>query len=126
MTLSLILVTLFTGLAAGFLSGLLGVGGGTITIPAMVFILGMTQQNAQAVSLAVIVPTACIGAYGYHIRKNVDVNTGIMLVVGAVVGSAFGSVIACSINSSDLKKVFGIFAVVIAGKILYDVLSGKK
>lgn len=121
-----LMAVLLVGLAAGVLSGLLGVGGGTITIPAMVFFLGVSQKMAQGISLAVIVPTAIVGSYGYFLRKNTDMKTALLLASGAVVGALLGSAVACNIPAHALKIVFGIFAVIIGGKIIRDVFSEQK
>lgn len=112
-----------TGLLAGFLSGLLGVGGGTIIIPGLVIFLSYTQRMAQGVSLAVIVPTALIGLYGYSLKGNVDLRTGLLLCAGSVPGTLIGSLIACSLPQAVLKALFGIFVIIIAIRILKDVFS---
>lgn len=111
------------GLCAGLLSGLLGVGGGTITIPALVFFTGATQHLAQGVSLAVIIPTAIVGAYGYFVKKKVNIETAVLLASGAVIGSVAGSMFANLISQKNLKIFFGIFMIIIGVKIIKDVLS---
>jgi len=126
MAASTLLLIILTGLAAGLLSGLMGVGGGTITIPALVLIVGMSQHLAQGISLAIIIPTAMIGAYGYYLKGHVDVELGIKMAAGAVLGTFIGSLLACRIASGDLKKIFGVFVIMIAIKVAADVFSGKK
>ncbi len=117
---------ILTGFGAGLLSGLMGVGGGTVTIPALVFLLGISQHAAQGISLAMIIPTAMMGAYGYSIRGHVDVRRAWFISAGAVIGSLFGSLLACSISSGNLKRIFGVFVIIIAIKVFSDVLSQKK
>ncbi len=126
MELSTLIISILTGLSAGILSGLLGVGGGTIIIPSLVFLMGVSQQTAQGISLLVIVPTAMIGAYGYFLKGKISLKTGLLLGSGAVVGSALGSLIAVNLQSGDLRRIFGVFMIVVGLKVLYDVLSGKK
>ena len=126
MTTFTLLITISTGLTAGFLSGLMGVGGGTITVPAMVFFLGLSQHLAQGISLAVIIPTAMIGAYGYWLKKNANMTVALLLASGAVFGSVAGVNLACALPPDQLKKVFGIFAIMVAIKVLYDVFSKQK
>jgi len=122
MIISLILV----GFIAGVLSGLMGVGGGTITIPALVFIMGLSQHSAQGISLAIIIPTAMIGAYGYYLRNNIDLKRAIYLSIGSIFGAYFGSNLACNVSSLYLKRIFGIFVFIIAIKVFIDVFSKKK
>ena len=121
-----LILVIGAGLLTGVVSGLLGVGGGTILIPAAVLILGASQHLAQGVSLAVIIPTALMGAYGYYMRNNVDTEKAFYLAAGAIFGAYLGSVLACSISSYHLKIVFGIFLIVVALKIFKDVLSKQK
>lgn len=121
-----LLLIIGAGLLTGVVSGLLGVGGGTILIPAVVLILGASQHLAQGVSLAVIIPTALMGAYGYYMRNNVDTEKAWFLAIGAIFGAYLGSFAACSISSYNLKIVFGVFLIVVAVKILKDVLSKQK
>lgn len=117
---------ILTGFGAGLLSGLMGVGGGTITIPALVFLLGISQHSAQGISLAIIIPTAMIGAYGYFTRGHVDVNKAVLISCGAVTGALLGSFFACRITSASLKQIFGVFVIIIAIKVFADVFSKKK
>lgn len=126
MTITILAMVVLTGLGAGLLSGMLGVGGGTIIVPALVLILGFSQHLAQGVSLAVIIPTAIMGAYGYSINGKMDRDTGLKLAVGAVTGAFFGAYIACLMPSAELRKVFGAFALIISVKILKDVFTKQK
>jgi len=109
---------LLIGLGAGILSGLLGVGGGTIIIPALVLILGISQHVAQGIALAVIIPTAAVGAYSYKKRKLIDMSIGLPLAFGSVFGVVFGAIGASYVSDNILKKLFGLFMIVIAGTLL--------
>ena len=117
---------ILTGFGAGLLSGLMGVGGGTITIPALVLLLGISQHAAQGISLAIIIPTAMMGAYGYFMRGYVDMSRVVLIACGAVAGALLGSFLACSISAGSLKQIFGVFVIIIAIKVLADVFSKKK
>ncbi|MCX5749000.1 MAG: sulfite exporter TauE/SafE family protein [Candidatus Saganbacteria bacterium] len=123
MTITILTMIVLTGFGAGLLSGMLGVGGGTIIVPALVIILGFSQHLAQGVSLAVIIPTAIMGAYGYSIRDKINRDVGVRMACGSVAGVLLGSYLACRIASDDLKKIFGVFAIIVALKILKDVFS---
>ena len=81
-------LVLLTGAGAGFLSGLFGVGGGLVIVPALMTVLGMSQRRAAATSLAAIVLTAAVGSVSYGARGEVSLLAAGLLVVGALVGSA--------------------------------------
>ncbi len=117
---------ILAGFGAGLLSGLMGVGGGTITIPALVLLLGISQHAAQGISLAIIIPTAMIGAYGYFMRGYVDMRRVYLIAGGAIPGAVLGSWVACSISSGSLRQIFGGFVIIVALRVLYDVFSQKK
>ena len=80
-------LVLATGVCAGFLSGLFGVGGGLVIVPALMSVLGMSQRRAAATSLAAIVLTAVTGSASYGIRGEVSLPAAGLLVVGALVGA---------------------------------------
>ncbi len=117
---------LFIGLLAGVISGLLGVGGGTITIPAMVIVLGLSQHSAQGVSLLVMIPIVMVGAYNYYKKGNLNLQVAFYMSIGAAVGSGVGSFLAISVPSHELKKIFSVFVIIVAIKIFSDVFSNKK
>ncbi len=117
---------ILTGFGAGLMSGLMGVGGGTITIPALVFLLGISQHSAQGISLAIIIPTAMMGAYGYFMRGYVDMRRVYFIACGAVLGALCGSFVACRISSGNLKQIFGAFVIIVAIRVFVDVFSKKE
>lgn len=104
-------LTLLIGVIAGILSGLLGVGGGLILVPAMVFFFGTSQHLAQGISLLVIIPTAISGVWQLHKSKMVDYRIAGYLSIGAVIGALCSSNIAQFIPSADLKRIFGAFII---------------
>ena len=79
------------GLVAGFLSGLFGVGGGIIIVPALVIAAGFDQRLASGTSLAAIVPTATVGVISYATTGNVNWIAAVILAIGSVVGAQIGS-----------------------------------
>ncbi|WP_454929342.1 sulfite exporter TauE/SafE family protein, partial [Actinomyces sp.] len=90
LTLRRILLVIATGVGAGFLSGLFGVGGGLVIVPALMAVLGMDQRRASATSLAAIIVTAAVGSGTYALHGEVSWAGGVLLVVGALVGSQIG------------------------------------
>src|SRR5690349_16085809 len=97
------------GLVAGIFSGLLGIGGGQVLVPGMVFLFGEDQKLAQGVSLAFIVPTALAGAYTHYRSGNVLIRTGLWLMPGAIVGGLVGAQLAQMLDVRVLKLGFGLF-----------------
>ncbi|MBU0686647.1 MAG: sulfite exporter TauE/SafE family protein [Candidatus Margulisbacteria bacterium] len=105
------------GLLTGFLSGLLGIGGGTVLVPGLVILAGLSQHMSQGIALAVIVPTAALGAYGYFRKGNVLTSLLVFMAIGAVLGAVAGSNLANLIPAFYLRKMFGFFVIFIAIKI---------
>jgi uncharacterized protein len=101
-----LLVFLSTGAVTGFLSGMMGVGGGTIMIPPMVILAGMPQHLAQGTSLLAMVPVSVSGALTHYRLGNVQVDLLYGLVVGAVVGGYIGGTAANLLPELYLKLIF--------------------
>jgi uncharacterized membrane protein YfcA len=124
MTTQLIITALLIGLAAGMLSGLVGVGGGIIMVPALVFFMNYTQHQAQGSSLAVLtLPVVIIAsiAYYYQCQKlgtPIDLKVIGLLAAGFLVGGYFGSKIALAVNQDVLKKIFAVILFYTAIKML--------
>lgn len=120
-----ILIILMIGLAAGVLSGLVGVGGGILIVPALVFFLGYTQHQAQGTSLGVLsFPVVLLGflKYYYDGKKPggdpIDMKVIGLIAVTFFVGAYFGSSIALKINQQMLKKVFAVVLLYTAFRML--------
>jgi len=119
MTLSTILILIIIGLAAGMLSGMAGVGGGVIVIPALVFALGMTQFEAQGTSLALMVPPiGIIAAYNYYQDGYVNWKYALILALFFVIGSYLGSKFILNLPQEIVKKGFAVFIIIIGIKML--------
>jgi uncharacterized membrane protein YfcA len=103
------------GAAAGLLGGLLGLGGAIIIIPALVMLLGYSQQMAQGTALIMMVlPVGALAAFQYYQKGFVDVKTALIMAVFFFVGGYFGANFATSIPQDVLKKVFAVVLVSIA------------
>ncbi|MBI5856692.1 MAG: sulfite exporter TauE/SafE family protein [Sphingobacteriales bacterium] len=124
MTTQLIIIALLIGLAAGMLSGLVGVGGGIIMVPALVFFMNYTQHQAQGTSLAVLtLPVVIIATlhYYYECQKAgtpIDLKIVGLLCGGFVIGAFFGSKLALRIDQDTLKKIFAVILFYTAFKML--------
>jgi uncharacterized membrane protein YfcA len=124
MATQMILTALLIGLAAGMLSGLVGVGGGIIMVPALVFFMQYTQHQAQGTSLAVLtLPVVILASvyYYYQCQKQgtpIDLKVVGLLAAGFLVGGFFGSKIALAVNQDLLKKIFAVILFYTAFKML--------
>jgi uncharacterized membrane protein YfcA len=124
MTTQLILTVIIIGLAAGMLSGLVGIGGGIIMVPALVFFMHYTQHQAQGTSLAVLTLPVVILASIYYYQQcmkqgtPIDLKIVALLAAGFIVGAYFGSKIALVINTDLMKKIFAIILFYTAFKML--------
>ena len=107
------------GLAAGFLSGLFGVGGGVLMVPALVLLLGMGQRRAHGTSLAAIVPIALAGVLGYALAGEVDWLVSLFLVVGSAgLGALIGTHLLHVLPTRLLALVFAGVLVATAARML--------
>jgi len=102
------------GVAGGLLSGLLGVGGGVIMVPLLVFWAGYRQRDAHAASLGAIIPISVAGILTYGVAGRVHWLDAAALAVGAVAGARFGAGLLARIDERALKIVFGCFLVAVA------------
>ena len=101
------------GLAAGFLGGLFGVGGGVLLVPGLALILNFPIHKAIGVSIAVVIAIALAGSLKHYSLGNVDIPTVLMVSVGGVIGSLIGAYTCQHIPADDLKRYFGIFLILI-------------
>lgn len=119
MSTSMILILIVIGVITGVMAGMLGIGGAIIMIPALIFLLGISQQTAQGTSLAVMLPpVGIIAAYNYYKAGQVNIRFAIILAVFFLVGSYFGSKLALTIPQNVLKKIFGVLLLLVAAKML--------
>jgi uncharacterized membrane protein YfcA len=122
-SLAAIAATIVLGLLVGVLSGLMGVGGGIFMVPGMVLLLGMAQQEAQGVSLAVIVPTALSGAFTHNQHGNVSTEVVPWLAIPSVLTALLGSFAAHLLPAAILRQLFGLLLLYVGGRMA---LSGGK
>jgi uncharacterized membrane protein YfcA len=119
MTLQIILVLLAVGLAAGFLSGMVGIGGGIIIVPVLVYFLGFTQHQAQGTTLFMfLLPIGILGVMNYHKQGYVDYKTALIVCTTFVFGSYFGSKLSISLDQKTVKQIFGVIIILLGIKML--------
>ena len=115
-----VLIIIVIGIAAGILSGLVGVGGGIIIVPALVYFIGFSQKAAQGTSLGVLLlPVGILGVLQYYKQGHIDIKVVGYLSIGFIVGGYFGSKIALTLSQESAKKIFAILMIVIAFKMLF-------
>jgi uncharacterized membrane protein YfcA len=111
---------LILGLLTGVLGGLLGVGGATIVVPALVLIFGFTQHEAQGTILAAMIPPiGLLAALRYYQAGYVKIWPAVFIAVGFFLGGYFGARIVEYIPDIVLKRVFGLFLLVIALRMIF-------
>lgn len=114
-----IIILLCIGLMAGILSGLVGVGGGIIIVPALVYFMSMSQHQAQGTSLAVLLlPVGIFAVYNYYKAGFVDINATLIIACTFLIGGFIGSKISIAIDQNLVKKIFGIFLLLVAFKMI--------
>jgi uncharacterized membrane protein YfcA len=114
-----IILYLLFGLIAGILSGLLGIGGGIFIIPALVFILGFSQQSAQGTTLAMMVPPiGLLAAWAYYSKGYVDLKVAGLMCIGFFVGGFFGAKFATAISDTALTRIFGVAMLIVSVKMI--------
>lgn len=127
MDIQTILIIILVGVAAGVLGGLVGVGGGIIIVPSLVYFIGFSQKTAQGTSLGLIMlPVGILGVLMYYKQGHVDFRVVGILAVGFLLGSYLGSKIALSLPQDTVKKVFAVLMVIIAVKMLFFDKSKKE
>lgn len=115
-----ILLFLCLGLAGGIISGLIGIGGGVLFTPALVYLLGFSQHEAQGTTLALLVPPiGILGAWTYYQRGYVNVQAAALICVGFVLGGLVGAKFAVAIPALLLKRVFGMATLGVAVRMLF-------
>lgn len=114
-----IMLLLVLGIVAGLLSGLLGIGGGIIIVPALVFLFGFSQHMAQGTTLALMVPPiGILAAWMYYKQGNVDLSAAALICIGFVLGSLFGAKFASAVPELVLKRIFGVLFLVVSVRMI--------
>ena len=106
---------LILGLTAGIASGFFGIGGGTILIPALVYLAGFTQHRAQGTTLAMMVPPiGLLAVMKYYQAGNVDIKVAVLICAGFFIGGLIGAHLVMPVSDQLLKKIFGVYLIAIA------------
>ena len=112
--------TILVGLGAGFLSGLFGVGGGILIVPALVLVLGITQRLAHGTSLAAVLPIAASGLVGFALEDSVDWPVALALTAGAMAGAVIGTYALQVLSPTALARVFAVVMLLSAARLVFE------
>jgi uncharacterized protein len=125
MTLQTILILLSIGLAAGILSGFVGIGGGVVMVPALIYFMGMTQHGAQGTSLLLMLPPiGILAVMNYWKADQLNWKFGAVIAIAFVIGGYFGSKIALKLSPALVKIIFGVLMLYISFKMIYSGYKG--
>lgn len=112
------LLYVLVGLVGGIFSGAFGIGGGTVMVPALVLLFGLTQHQAQGTVLALLmVPVSILAVLRYYQAGNVNIPIAAFMAIGFIVGGLVGAQLIHGISEENLKRAFGIFLVIIGIKM---------
>jgi uncharacterized membrane protein YfcA len=118
------LLFLAIGLGAGVLSGLFGIGGGLVIVPALAFVAGMPILTATGTSLgALLLPVGLLGALEYHRNGNLNLKASLLIALGLFLGAYFGARLAHLLTPMQLKRAFAVFLVLVAARMWASTLS---
>ena len=106
------------GVGAGVLSGLFGIGGGVVIVPALLYVARMSQITATGTSLgALLLPVGALGAWEYYRTGDLDMRAALMIAIGLFFGAFFGAKLAHLLTAVQLKRAFAVFLVLVAVRI---------
>lgn len=119
MSITDILILLSIGLVAGILSGLVGIGGGIVIVPVLVYYFAMNQKTAQGTVLFMfLLPIGILGVINYYKAGHVDMKAAIIMALTFAVGSYFGSRTAIAIDTKLVKQFFAVVMILVGVKML--------
>jgi uncharacterized membrane protein YfcA len=121
MGLTTIIILLVIGLFAGIASGLVGIGGGIIIVPALIYFLSMSQLGAQGVSIGMLLmPVGFLAAYNYYVAGNLNIKYSLIIGITFIAGAWIGSKISLQIPPDTMRIIFGVFILLIALKMIFN------
>ncbi len=116
-----VLILLSVGLIAGFLSGLIGIGGGIVIVPVLVYLLNMNQKMAQGTTLFMFLfPIGILGVYNYYKGGYVDFKTALIIGATFFIGSYYGSKTLIAVDTKIIKQIFGAMLILMGIKMLLN------
>ena len=120
MSINEIVILIAIGVLAGFISGSLGVGGGIIIVPGLIFFLGLSQHQAQGVSLGMMLaPIGLLAFINYYKAGHINIKYSLLLLAVFFIGSYLGSLMAVQLPAATLKKIFGVLMLVAGARMIF-------
>lgn len=121
MSMATIFTLLLIGVIAGILSGMIGIGGGILIVPALMYFMGLSQLTAQGTSLAIMLPpVGFLAVYNYHKAGNLEWKYALLIAFAFVIGGYIGSKLSLDVFSqSVVKKIFGMLMLIVAFKLVF-------
>ncbi|RYZ48840.1 MAG: sulfite exporter TauE/SafE family protein [Sphingobacteriales bacterium] len=120
MSAAFVIGIMLIGILAGFMSSLVGIGGGLVIVPALVLLFGLNQKEAQGTSLLMLsLPVAFVGAFNYYKSGHANWKIALLLASTFMIGGFFGSKLAIGLEMGVIKKIFAVFMIIIAVKYLF-------
>jgi uncharacterized membrane protein YfcA len=111
-------IFLVIGLLAGVLSGVFGIGGGVVIVPALIFLAGVAPITATGTSLgALLLPVGALGAYEYYRKGHLQIGAALWIALGLFLGAWLGAKLAHHLSPLQLRRSFAIFLVLVAGRM---------
>ncbi len=121
MSASTILILILIGLTAGILSGFIGVGGGIIIVPALIYFLGLSQHAAQGTSLALMLPPiGILAAMNYYKTGNMNITFALIIAGAFILGGYFGSKLSLKLSPLMVKLIFGLIMLYAAIRMIWS------
>jgi uncharacterized membrane protein YfcA len=115
------MIFLLIGLGAGVLSGLFGIGGGVVIVPALIFIARMPAQSATGTSLAaLLLPVGALGAWEYYKTGHLDLHAGLLVALGLFIGAGVGAKLSVHLSATGLRRAFAVFLALIAIRMWFS------
>lgn len=116
-----VILLLCIGLVAGFLSGLIGIGGGVIVVPMLVYFLAVEQKTAQGTAIFMfLLPVGLLGVYNYYKAGHVDFKYAAIMAITFFIGSYFGSKTAIAIDTKIIKQIFATIMILVGLKLFWN------
>ncbi len=117
----MILVFIGIGFFAGILSGIFGIGGGVVIVPALIFLARLTPLTATGTSLAaLLLPVGALGAWEYYKKGHLNIPAALMIAVGLFLGAWLGAKLAQQLSPTQLKRAFAVFLVLVATRMWFS------
>ncbi len=120
MSTTTVVLALALGFGAGALSGLFGVGGGILFVPTLALVVGLSQLDAQATSLAAMIPVVAFGAWQQNRAGNVRWKAGLAVGAASILGVVGGAALATSLDEDLLRNLFAVFLLFVAAQLLWS------